>query len=59
MYMTGNAANAGLLAVRIIAAARPDLLNKMEGWMREQERTVLVKAEKLETGGWREYLGTK
>ncbi len=52
----GNAANAGLLAVRILASDRPDLLNKMEVWLREQEGQVLTKADKLETGGWRAYL---
>ncbi len=52
----GNAANAGLLAVRILGSARPELLNKMEVWLREQEGQVLVKAEKLEKGGWKEYL---
>ena len=55
----GNAANAGLLAVRVLASDRPDLLNKMELWLREQEGQVLTKAEKLEGGGWREYLGGK
>lgn len=52
----GNAANAGLLAVRILGSARPELLNKMEVWLRGQEGQVLAKAEKLEKGGWREYL---
>lgn len=52
----GNAANAGLLAVRILGSARPELLNKMEVWLREQEGQVLGKAEKLEKGGWKEYL---
>lgn len=56
---TGQAANAGLLAVRILGAARPDILNKMEIWLREQKEQVLTKAEKLEAGGWRAYLGPK
>ncbi len=55
----GQAANAGLLAVRILGAAgRPDILNAMEVWLREQRDQVLAKAERLEgPGGWREYLG--
>lgn len=43
--------------MRILGAARPDILNKMEVWLREQKDQVLTKAERLETGGWREYLG--
>jgi hypothetical protein len=43
--------------VRILGAARPDILNKMELWLQEQKDQVLTKAERLETGGWREYLG--
>lgn len=45
----GNAANAGLLAVRILGSARPELLNKMEVWLRGQEGQVLAKAEKIKT----------
>lgn len=54
----GNAANAGLLAVRILGSGERDILEKMEGWLREQEGQVLVKAERLEKNGWKEYLGT-
>lgn len=45
--------------MRILGAARPDILNKMEIWLREQKEQVLTKAEKLEAGGWRAYLGPK
>jgi len=51
----GNAANAGLLAVRILGVARPRLLDAMDDYMRAQEAEVLAKAEKLESGGWQNY----
>lgn len=52
----GNAANAGLLAVRILGASDKALLEKMEGYQAKIKGEVLVKAEKLEGQGWREYL---
>jgi len=52
----GNAANAGLLAVRVLAAADPILRAKMQRYQTEMEETVLAKADKLETKGYREYL---
>jgi phosphoribosylaminoimidazole carboxylase len=51
----GNAANAGLLAVRIMAASDPVLLNKMLRYQEAMTQTVLGKAERLETKGWRDY----
>ena len=39
----GGARNAGLLAVRILAAADPVLLRRMAGFQAELERSVLVK----------------
>jgi len=51
----GNAANAGLLAVRIMASADPVLLNKMLRYQEGMTQTVLGKAERLETKGWRDY----
>ncbi|MCO1654757.1 5-(carboxyamino)imidazole ribonucleotide mutase [Pseudonocardia humida] len=39
----GGARNAGLLAVRILAAGDPDLLRRMVGFQAELERSVLVK----------------
>jgi phosphoribosylcarboxyaminoimidazole (NCAIR) mutase len=57
--LSGNAANAGLLAVRILAANQHDLLSKMSDFMVTQETEVLGKAEKLETIGFKEYLASK
>jgi phosphoribosylcarboxyaminoimidazole (NCAIR) mutase len=52
----GNAANAGLLAVRILAASDKQLLSKMDAYMMKQEEDVLRKATKLETVGYKAYL---
>lgn len=54
----GNAANAGLLAVRILAAQDPSLLAKMDAYMMVQEEEVLGKAQRLEAIGHKEYLST-
>lgn len=52
----GNAANAGLLAVRILGAYDRELLDAMSHFMSLQEDEVLEKAQKLETIGYEEYL---
>jgi 5-(carboxyamino)imidazole ribonucleotide mutase len=41
----GNARNAGLLAVRMLAAADPDLRQRMEGFQRDLEQTARGKGE--------------
>lgn len=51
----GNAANAGLLAVRILASADPALLDRMVQYQQGMTQTVLGKAERLESSGWRGY----
>ena len=51
----GNAANAGLLAVRILASADPEILDKMMAYQRGMKDMVLGKAERLESVGWRDY----
>lgn len=51
----GNAANAGLLAVRIIAASDPALLEKMLAYQAAMKDTVMGKAAKLEELGWANY----
>ena len=50
-----NAANAGLLAVRMLGMGDLRLREAMERFMREQEQEVLAKAERLEKGGYRNY----
>lgn len=52
----GNAANAGLLAGRILGATNPAILDKIREYMDEQEDIVTLKAEKLEKKGWKDYL---
>jgi phosphoribosylaminoimidazole carboxylase len=51
----GNAANAGLLAVRMLGLGQPQLLDAMAKYMREQELEVLGKAAQLEKLGWDVY----
>ena len=51
----GNAANAALLAVRILSTRMPHLGDAMEAWMAVQEGEVLGKAAVLESGGWAAY----
>ena len=50
-----NGTNAGLLAVRILAAGNPRLVRDMEGYMKELEKEVLGKVDKLEEVGWESY----
>jgi phosphoribosylcarboxyaminoimidazole (NCAIR) mutase len=54
----GNAANAGLLAVRILGVGDSKLLQKMDAYMCKQEEEVLRKAVILESLGHKEYLKT-
>ena len=51
----GNAANAGLLAVRILGSADAVLLQKMVAYQEGMTEMVLGKAERLESKGWRDY----
>ncbi len=48
-----GARNAGLLALKILAASEPALLEKMQNYMDSLRDTVLAKAEKLEREGWK------
>merc|ERR1719471_362068 len=52
----GNAANAGLLAVRMLGMSDGGLRTKMAEFMAKQETEVLEKADKLEKIGFRAYL---
>ena len=53
----GNAANAGLLAVRMLGMGDATLRAAMATFMASQEAEVLAKADKLEKVGFRAYLG--
>lgn len=48
----GNATNAGLLAVRILASQRPELLQKMQDYQARLEASVMQKVENLQANGW-------
>ncbi|KAJ3511473.1 hypothetical protein NLJ89_g4083 [Agrocybe chaxingu] len=50
-----NGMNAGLLAVRILSAGIPRLVNDMDAYMKKMENEVLTKAEKLAEVGWENY----
>jgi phosphoribosylaminoimidazole carboxylase PurE protein len=52
----GNATNAGLLAVRILATSRPELVKFMVNFLKHQKDVVEAKAAKLEAEGWQTYL---
>ncbi len=50
-----NGTNAGLLAVRMLAVAIPELIISMEGYLKSMETEVLAKVETLEEVGWEKY----
>ena len=50
-----NGTNAGLLAVRILAAGMPRLVSAMDEYLRGLETDVMGKVEKLEEVGWEKY----
>jgi 5-(carboxyamino)imidazole ribonucleotide mutase len=55
----GNATNAGLLAVQILATHDPSLLAKVIAYRQSLKEMVLAKQAKLETIGHRNYLEIK
>jgi phosphoribosylaminoimidazole carboxylase len=50
-----NSVNAALLAIRILGAEGKEVRERMEEYMAEMERQVLVKAERLEGAGVKGY----
>lgn len=50
-----NSMNAGLLAVRILSAGIPRLVEAMESFLHQQEREVQGKVSRLQDLGWGEY----
>ncbi|KAL8051531.1 hypothetical protein ABFX02_06G152700 [Erythranthe guttata] len=53
-----NATNAGLLAVRLLGISDLDLQSRMAQYQEDRRDEVLVKDDKLEKGGWEDYLGS-
>jgi 5-(carboxyamino)imidazole ribonucleotide mutase len=52
----GNATNAGLLAVQILAAYQPELQQKVVEYRQNLSQSVLNKQTKLDTVGYKTYL---
>lgn len=55
----GNAKNAGLLAVQIIAAGQPDLLERVQQYRRDLADSVYQKQENLDRLGVKQFLAQK
>jgi 5-(carboxyamino)imidazole ribonucleotide mutase len=53
----GNAKNAGLLAVQILASHQPELLNKVQQYRQNLAQSVMEKQAKLDELGYQKYLG--
>ncbi|NJK50523.1 5-(carboxyamino)imidazole ribonucleotide mutase [Candidatus Gracilibacteria bacterium] len=53
----GNAKNAGLLAIQILASHNSELLEKVQQYRQNLTRSVLDKQAKLEQLGYQQYLG--
>ncbi|KAF7333045.1 phosphoribosylaminoimidazole carboxylase [Mycena venus] len=54
-----NGTNAGLLAVRILAAGIPRLIDAMDTYLKNLEGEVLGKVDKLKEVGWESYSASK
>ena len=52
-----GAANAGILAAKMLAIGNPELLEKIEAYKDELKDGVMKKKEKLEKVGYKEYMG--
>ena len=52
----GNATNAGLLAVQIMASHQPELLEKVQHYRQNLYQSVLDKQENLDNLGYQQYL---
>ena len=52
----GNAKNAGLLAVQILAIHQPELLERVQHYRQSLSQSVMEKQERLDRLGYREYL---
>jgi 5-(carboxyamino)imidazole ribonucleotide mutase len=54
----GNAKNAGLLAVQILATQQPELLSKVQAYRQSLSAEVMGKQAKLEQLGYEQYLSS-
>ncbi len=55
----GNAKNAGLLAVQILATSQPELLEKVQNYRQTLAQSVYDKQAKLEAIGYQNYLANQ
>lgn len=55
----GNAKNAGLLAVQILATQQPELLERVQQYRQNLAQFVLEKQAKLDQLGYQEYLSQR
>lgn len=55
----GNAENAGLLAVQILATSQPQLLNRVQAYRQELANSVLAKQAQINTMGTTAYINAK
>ena len=55
----GNAKNAGLLAVQILASHQPELLERVQQYRRNLAQSVMEKQAKLDELGYQQYLEQK
>lgn len=52
----GNAKNAGLLAVQILASSQPELLQQVQQYRQDSAQSVLEKQSRIENLGVKQYL---
>ncbi|RKH76036.1 5-(carboxyamino)imidazole ribonucleotide mutase, partial [Corallococcus praedator] len=52
----GNATNAGLLAVQMLASYQPELLIQVQAYRQHLSEMVMSKQQKLDQVGYRQYL---
>lgn len=52
----GNARNAGLLAVQILATSQPDLQERVQQYRQTLTQSVMAKQQRLEDLGYQQYL---
>ncbi|MDJ1176387.1 5-(carboxyamino)imidazole ribonucleotide mutase [Roseofilum capinflatum] len=55
----GNAQNAGLLAIQILATHQPHLLQKIQAYRHQLNQSVIEKQTQLERLGYEDYLENK
>ena len=52
----GNATNAGLLAIQMLASHQPDLLMQVQDYRQSLTEMVMSKQQKLDEVGYQQYL---